>query len=305
MEANISLLTMLPPAHGWQPGASLETATYSALLNLNENFLMGRLSGKRFFKALCNALDHCTNPLTGSTIVGCMATVSHYASDSTRHACERQMLRLATTHKLRPLRQQLLRTLATSASDSMVIMRLHNMWQHQQDTTVLEKNLLTTRDYTRMAWHVAIMLPSEASGILSMQRTMLKTDDERREFDFVSRACTADTTVQKRLFYSLIPKEGRTVEPWARQTLALLCDRSREPLCNSYIKPGLDRLLEIQQSSDIFFPSYWLSSLLANQHSHEAQAIVNRWIRSHPDYPQSLMNKLKQSAFGMFCKTKE
>lgn len=305
MEANTNLLTMQPPTYGWKPGASYETATYSTLLNLNENFLMGRLSGKRFFKALCDALDHCDNPLTGSTIVSCMATVSHYATDSVRHAHERQMLSLATTHKLRPLRQQLLRTLAASASDSMVIMRLHDMWLHQKDTTMLEKDLLTTRDYTRMAWHLAIMLPAEATGILSMQRTMLKTEDERREFGYVCRACTADTTAQKRLFYSLIPKEGRTVEPWARQTLALLCDRSREPLCNSYIKPGLDRLLEIQQSSDIFFPGYWLSSLLANQHSPEAQAIVSRWIGSHPDYPQSLMNKLKQSAFGMFCKTKE
>ena len=276
-----------------------ETAAYSALLNLNENFLMGRLSGDRFFAALCQALDRCDDPLVGSTIVAAMSAVRHYAADSLRHACERQSLRRAMSHRLRPVRQQLLRSLSAAATDASVLDTLYNMWRHQADTTVLPKGMLTTRNFTAMAYHLAILMPARARDILGTQRALLRTADERREFDYVSLACTADTSAQRRLFYEMIPKEGRAVEPWARQRLALLCDRAREPQCNSYIKPGLDSLLMIQHSSDIFFPGYWLSALLSGQHSDEARGIVESWIAAHPRYPEPLMNKLKQAAYSL------
>lgn len=293
IDANIALLV------GGQDGD--ETVAYSALLNLNENFLMGRLSGRKFFNALSSALAVCSNPLIGSTLVSSMATVRYYAPDSLRHVYERQSMAFAVNHKLRPVRQQLLQSLSTSATDTAVVAKLYNLWQHQKDTTILQKGVLTTRNYTRMAYHLAIIMSDKASSILSTQRDMLLSDDERREFDYVSRGCTADTAVQQQLFYGLIPKSGRVVEPWARQLLSLLCDRRREPLCNSYIKPGLDNLQDIQLTSDIFFPGYWLSALLTGQHSANARKIVKNWIAGHEDFPPSLMNKLKQSAYSLFC----
>lgn len=296
MEANASLLT--------DRQQSDETAAYATLLNLHENYLMGSLSGRRFFSVLATALSRCANPLTGSTIVSSMGTVCHYAHDSLRHAYERRMLSLAHSHSLRPVRQQLLRSLLASATDKAVVDSLYERWLQKAEGKT-DGGLLTTRDYTRLAWHLSIVLPERAENILSRQRAMLGTDDERREFDYVSRACTADTSMQKRLFYSLLPKEGRMVEPWARQMLSMLCDHSREPLCNSYIRPGLDNLLAIQQTSDIFFPGHWLSSLLSSQRSAEAQEIVTSWITAHHSYSQSLMNKLLQATYPMFCRPAE
>lgn len=276
-----------------------ETEAYAALLTLQENYLMGRLSGRLFFSVLTKALSHCTNPLIGSTLVGCMGTVAYYSPDSLRHKYEQTMLNLSFSHALRPVRQQLLRTLASSATEPAVIDRLYNIWQHQSDTLILPQNMLTTHDYTRMAWHLAQLRPTLSDSILACQRTLLRTDDERREFDFVSRGCTADTAIQHRLFLSLIHKEGRSVEPWAQQLLSLLCNRSREPFCHRYIKPGLDNLRAIQQSSDIFFPSYWCSALLSGQHQPEAAEIVSNWISAHPDFPTSLKNKLLQAAYPL------
>ncbi len=276
-----------------------ETEAYAALLTLHENFLMGRLSGQEFFGVISKALRNCSNPLIGSTLVGCMGTVAYYAPDALRHAYELAMLRHSMSHPLRPVRQQLLRTLATSATAPAVIDSLLTIWQHQSDTLILPRNMLTTRDYTRLSWHLALLRPTLSDSILAHQRTLLRTDDERREFDFVSRGCTADTALQHSLFLSLIPKEGRTVEPWARLLLSLLCNRSHEPLCHSYIKPGLDNLRAIQQSSDIFFPGYWCSALLTGQHQPEAAEIVSTWIAAHPDYPTSLMNKLLQAAYPL------
>lgn len=295
MAENLNVVASLK-APGSMTGQQAETAVYSALLNLHENYLMGRLSGERYFATLTTALSRCDNPLVVSTITSGMATVRHYAADSLRHGYERQSLTFAKSHKLLSTRQQLLRSLSQTATDAAVVGTLYNMWLHQSDTTIVERGLLTTRDFTRMAWHLAIVLPGKASDILSAQRTMLKTDDERREFDFVSRACTADTAMQRQLFLGLIPKEGRSVEPWARQMLSLLCSREREPQCITYIQPGLDNLLMIQQSSDIFFPGYWLTSLLRDQHSAESHKTVTEWIATHPDYPEALMNKVKQAA---------
>lgn len=276
-----------------------ETEAYAALLTLHENFLMGRLSGRQFFTVLSEALRQCANPLIGSTLVGCMGTVAYYAPDSLRHGYELAMLRHSRSHRLRPVRQQLLRTLASSATAPAVIDSLYKIWQHQSDTLVLPRNMLTTHDYTRLSWHLAMLRPTLSDSILASQRRLLRTDDERREFDFVSRGCTGDTTIQRRLFLSMIPKDGRSVEPWARQLLSLLCNRSREPLCHSYIKPGLDNLRAIQQSSDIFFPGYWCSALLSGQHQPEAAEIVSTWIANHQDYPESLMNKLLQTAYPL------
>lgn len=316
IEANINLLV-----NGQRRD---ETAAYATLLNLHENFLMGRLSGKRLFSTLCDALANCENPLIGSTIVNCMETINNHANDSLRHSHERKMLGMATAHKMRPVRQQMLRTLATNATDKTVIDTLYNIWLHQNDTTVLPKDMLNTSDYTHMAWHLASVVSHYKAGdgtpcgmaeeILATQRATLRTDDERNEFDYVSRACTADTTIRKQLFNGLIPKEGRSVEPWARQMLSLLCqDRigtngsqeSNTPFCTQFIKPGLDNLLQIQQTSDIFFPGYWLTSLLAGQHSTEARNIVADWIETHHEYPTPLMNKIKQASFGLFCPTME
>lgn len=298
LPANINAVASLSAPKS-ETGLRGETAVYSTLLNLHENFLMGRLAANSYFAALSSALAKCDNALVCSTISSCMASVRHYAPDSTRHADERLSLQHALGHKLRPTRQQLLRSLSTTATDRSVVDTLYHIWAHQDDTTVVERGLLTTRDFTRMAWHLAIALPGKADYILARQRTMLRTNDERREFDYVSRACTADTAVQRKLFLGLIPKAGRTVEPWAQQMLSLLCDRSREPLCNSYITPGLDSLLHIQQTSDIFFPGYWLTSLLSGQHSAQARKAVATWTATHKDYPETLLNKVKQAAYGL------
>lgn len=291
------LATLRSPMGG--RGHQAETAVYSLLLNMHENYLMGRLDNERYFKALTAALDRCGAPLLASTLISCIATVRHHAPDSLRHAFERTSLHFALSHPLRSARQQMLRSLSTTASDADVVSALYNMWEHQNDTSVLEKGLLTTRDYTRMAWHLAIAVPERCAAILSQQRQKQRTDDERSEFDYVSRACTADTAELRRMFLGLLPKEGRTVEPWAEQMLALLCCREREPLCNSFILPALDSLLMIQQTSDIFFPGDWLSALLYDQHSTEARRTVAGWIEAHKDYPPTLMNKLKQAAFGL------
>ena len=150
-----------------------------------------------------------------------------------------------------------------------------------------------------MAYRLAIMMPQKCDEILAEQRKRLSNVDELRQFDFVSRACTPDTDKQQALVQSVLKAENRQPEPWTASLLALLNDRTREPFNNRYITPGLDALIDVQRTSDIFFPGYWLGSLLGGHRSSEAAEMVKDFVRQHPGYPQKLMNKLNENAFWL------
>ena len=264
------------------------------MLCLYESYLKGKISHEQMCRVLSESLAVCKNPLVASTLCSQLASVHFYAPLATQEKCEQTMYELSQNHQLPSVRKQLMRSLSQNATTPALVDTLYQIWQTRGDT------LLNDQDYTRMSYHLALMRPDRWQSILKVQRERLKTKDDKREFDFISRACTPDSLEQQRLFESLIPKSGRTVEPWARTMLSLLCDETREPFCLKYVQPGLDALLQIQQSSDIFFPGYWCGALLGNHHSPEFFNLVDTWIRNHSDYPQSLMNKIKQNIPNRF-----
>jgi aminopeptidase N len=196
-------------------------------------------------------------------------------------------------HGLQSVRQTLLRQLSLKAVSPTVVDKMDEIWEKQSAT------FLNHRDYMRMAYHLAIMQPDHWQEILDVQRGRLNNADQRREFDFISRACNPDTQVQQQLFNELLRAGNRRVEPWARDMLALLNDPTREPSSNRYIIPALDALHEIQRMGDIFFPGYWLTGLLSGHHSDEAKTLVKQWIGTHADLEPALMNKLKENAYWL------
>ena len=168
---------------------------------------------------------------------------------------------------------------------------IYELWKDGSDKTFNE------RDYMRMAYHLAIVMPNQWQEIINTQRQRLTNDDMKREFDFISRGCNPDTDVQQELFSSLLKKENRAIEPYAAALLALLNDPTREPRNNRYITPGLEVLEEIQRTGDIFFPLDWCQALLGSHRSAEAAQLVRQFLEHHPDYPIPLRNKLLQAAW--------
>ncbi len=266
---------------------------YAAVLNLNENFHMGNLTAGQLFDMLFNFLSHEPNELIASTTSDFLSALLSRLDASQRYTAEGRMFNMAQSHNLQSVRQSLLRLLSLQAVSPEIIDRFYDIWKNQ------DSPILNNRDYTRMAYHLAIMRPGQWDAILATQRERLKTDDERSEFDFISRACNPDEQVQQQLFDELLQAENRHVEPWARSLLALLNDPTREPYSNRYLEPGLDALEEIQRTGDIFFPGYWLSSLLGGHHSPEAQQIVKTWINTHPSLAPALKNKLLENAYWL------
>lgn len=275
---------------------------YASYLTRYENYLTGewqmydKKRSERFFSYVWQDLKDESNPLIASTLCNHLGTALRFIDRAQRDEQENALWQLSRTHRIPSVRQQLTRLISQQAVSASVVDSVLMLWQSQSDT------LLTRRDYSRMAYHLAIIYPDKWQQILSGQRDRLKTDDERKQFDFVSRGCTPDEHQQQQLFNELLIAENRRIEPWASSLLSLLNDPMREPFSNRYLKPGLDALNEIQQTGDIFFPGDWLASLLYGHQSEEACAIVRTWINTHSDLSPALMNKLKENAYLLFLK---
>ena len=127
----------------------------------------------------------------------------------------------------------------------------------------------------------------------------LTTDLLRQEFDYVSRACTPNANAQHQLFNNLLKPENRQQEPWALHMLQLLNADVREPASNIYISSSLSSLEYLQQTSDIFFSSNWLSSLLSGHKSQEARQQIEKFLKDHPNLRSQLRNKILEAAWPL------
>ena len=280
-------------AEAWKTMADNDLARYAAVLTLYENLHLGTIKATELMNMLLEFLSHEKNELIASTTCSFINNLISRLDSEPRAETEQQLFEMMQTHSLPSVRQTLLRQLSLKAISPNVVDKLYDIWEKHS------ASFLNNRDYMRMAYHLAIMLPERWQDILAVQHDRLTTDDERREFDFMSRACNPDSQVQQQLFNELLEVENRRVEPWARTMLALLNDPVREPWSNRYLEPGLDELEEIQRTGDIFFPGYWLSSLLEGHQSPEARETVVKWIDTHPQLAPALKNKLLENAYWL------
>lgn len=243
------------------------------------------------FSALLSQED---NPLIANQLVKYLLSVYRQSPLDVQESMEEAIFAISQAHPLQSVRLQTKRSLFSAATNASILNRIEEIWARQSDKQ------LSTRDYTAISYHLAVMNPDRWKEILALQRGRLTSEDEVREFDYVSRACNPDPQARQTLFESLIQPENRVNEPWALSALALLCDKTREPEACRYIAPALDSLQFIQQTSDIFFPGNFLSALLSARCSDQAREIFSSWIARHPDYPPALMRKIKENGYLIF-----
>ncbi len=265
---------------------------YAAAMTLYENWLLGRIvDGQWLFGELLRQLRVEQNPLVASALCGYLQTINFRSAKTLRQAGERQLLDASRRHPLPLVRQRLLHGLSATATDHSVIDKLYTYWHDRSEP------LLSERDLMRLSYHLALMRPNDWQAIVGEERQRLTNVDMQREYDFVSLACNPDTTVQRQLFNRLLTADNRRTETWVADQLSLLCDYSRGARATGYILPALDALIDVQQTSSIFFPGNWLSSLLSGNQTTEARVVLRSWIARQHDYPASLMNKVKQEGY--------
>ena len=271
-----------------------EVNRLAVLMTLYENYWMKNVDDETLFASLLRGLSMEKNPLVASACCGYLSTIVRYMSNDKREKHEQELFEMSRKHEMPAVRQLLLKRLYGSVQSKEVIDSLYRIWNEQSEP------LLSERDYMAMSYHLALMFPNQWKEITEKQLSRLTSDDRKNEYRFISRACNPDVTMQDQLFEELKQKENRRTEPWASTLLSLLNDETREPRNNKYVLPGLELLQEIQQTGDIFFPSDWLRALLGGHCSEEAKKIVDSFVKSHPDYPQKLRNKLLEAAFGLY-----
>lgn len=276
-----------------------ETARQAVLMMMYENYQAKRIPDTAWIKALLNEI-HCEkNPLIASTLTNYLSVPLQEISSEERNRIEKELYELSNSHPLPSCRVQLLRLLITEAASPDMIQRLYTLWKNQSSKPLNE------RDYTTLAYELSLHMPGQGEEILETQRQRIHNPDRLRQFDFISRAMTADTLKLDSLFQSLLQAENRRIEPWAATTLSYLNHPTREDYAVKYIRPALEELVEVQRTGDIFFPRNWAGALLRNHSSEAAYREVETFLSAHPDYSPLLKNKILQAAYPLYRKYAE
>ena len=263
---------------------------YALLQTIHDNYLLGRIPPIHFAE-LNRMMMTEQNPLIISATIDHMFRIAFDMPAEQRKTLELCMMDLIDKNPSKDMRQLMIRKLSTHATAPELIERIYTIWQQHNDP------LLSEQDYMNMAYRLAILRSDTSSPILAAQRKRLKTDDERREFDYISRVCTSDPMLRVRLFNEMLKPQNREKEPWALKAFQLLNADVYEPQSNVYIESGLKSLQYIEQTSDIFFPTNWLKALLTEHKSREARLTVEKFINNNPNYPEHLRRKILEAAW--------
>ncbi len=263
---------------------------YALLQTIHDNYLLGRIPPIHFAE-LNRMMMTEQNPLIISATIDHMFRIAFDMPAEQRKTLELCMMDLIDKNPSKDMQQLMIRKLSTHATAPELIDRIYTIWQQHNDP------LLSEQDYMNMAYRLAILRSDTSSPILAAQRKRLKTDDERREFDYISRVCTSDPMLRVRLFNEMLKPQNREKEPWALKAFQLLNADVYEPQSNVYIESGLKSLQYIEQTSDIFFPTNWLKALLAEHKSREARLTVEKFINNNPNYPEHLRRKILEAAW--------
>lgn len=271
-----------------------ETSRQALLMQLYENFLLKQVTADEWIQLLVHGIGQEKNPLIASTLISYLPAVLHELTNAQQFRAESELYELGQHHPLPSCRLQLLRMLSTAFQGSALTQTFYQSWKKQ------DIRLFSERDYTTLAYELAIRLPKQRDEILSTQRARIQDPDRLRQFDFISRATTADTLQLDEVFHSLLQAENRRIEPWAATTLNYINHPTRSTYAVKYIRPALEVLTEVQRTGDIFFPKNWVTALLSNHRSEEAYREVEAFLQAHPDYLPLLKNKILQAAYPLY-----
>ena len=263
---------------------------YSLLLTIHDNYLMGKIAPS-YFGEIYRMMSKERNPLIMSTAIDHMFKIATDMTLEQRKTLELCMMDLLDENKSQECRLLIIRKLAANAVSPEVLDKIQKLLNAHSDP------LFNEHDYMEMAYRLAITRPAKRKDILSKERSHLKTDLLKKEFDYISRACTPSAEERVKLFNSLLEPENRQHEPWALHLLRLLSADVYEPQNNLFISSSLKSLPYLQKTSDIFFPSNWLKSLLSSHRSSEARQILELFLKSDTTLSENLRNKVLEAGW--------
>jgi aminopeptidase N len=175
---------------------------------------------------------------------------------------------------------------------------LRDIWRQHKEIKDLP---LAESDFMIMAYELALRKPSEASAIYDEELARIRDPERKLEFRFVMGALVpASLDARDRFFESLRLADNRKNEPWVTAALNYVHHPLRGLGSEEYLAPSLSILEEIRQTSGIFFPLDWLTVHLRYHITPSARAVVDGYLKSHPELERGLRQKLLQAADPLF-----
>ena len=259
----------------------------SLIITLHECYQHDIITAKEWLNFILNHIAIEPNYLIASTLNDYLAGAMIEVGDT---EAENRLWDIICDNNTPSLCRRLTMTLAHAMTSNHSIERLYTLWESQSNPQLDEQ------DYTTLAYELALRLPEQRDYILDKQRGRITNPDRIAQFDYISRATTADIAERSALFaWLLSDAKNRRPEPWAATMLSYLCHHTRQAESIDYIYKGLDALKEIQRTGDIFFPSNWLKALLGGQQNDKAAQEVERFLTDNSNYPALLKNKILQN----------
>ena len=127
----------------------------------------------------------------------------------------------------------------------------------------------------------------------------MKTEELKKECDYVRQACNPDENKRAEFFNSLLKPQNRQQEAWVLQALDLLSADIYEPHNLNYITTSLSSLKDIQKSSTKYFTRDWMKAVLAHHKSVVAKQSVQNFLSANPNYPDDLKNNILEAAWTL------
>jgi len=271
-------------------------------VNLYEAVLREDVEPIEFLNTLINFLPTEESILNTQYMVGRLTTIywrflTKFQQKEKAQALEKLMLGLVE-EKTNPGEKALyFRAFVNLATSDESIAKMESLWNKNEN---IEGLPLFERDYTLLAYELAVRDVGNNKEILNEQLERINNPDRKARMKFIIPALSSDEGERDAFFESLKDPENREHEPWVMEALGYLHHPLRAETSIKYIRPSLEILEEIQQTGDIFFPKRWLDNTLGGHNTIEASDLVRNFLYRHHNYPKKLKEKILQSSDMLF-----
>jgi aminopeptidase N len=259
------------------------------LINLHEALWRGDITPEAYIAILTGHLQEEKNALLYNMMVENLRIAQTKFAAHASESLEQTLLHILQTDTLPARKVTALRSLIDIMDTPECIREMYELWKGD---LLIPGFRLSERDAISLTYQLAVRLPQQSDSIVSAQRQRITNANLLKEFNFIVPSVSPRQSERDSVFAALLQAENRAIEPWAEKSLYLLNHRYRSTESAKYLMPGLEALMEVKRTGDIFLPKRWVECL-TNGHSPETvREVVDQFLSAHPDYPLMLKRKI-------------
>ncbi len=268
----------------------------SLLSDLTENLYEKRLGSDDYLKMLIRSIPLEPNLVVYERMLSALESCFLYKTSDGQRAAICTSLESMLWEEFRIRHEQkpaIINTIIKLAITNESLLKLQDLLAGKNSKVDFS---LSPEQQNELALQLALKMPQKAIEIMDKQEKRMTNPDKKAWFQFVRQSLQPGKQDRDHFFNQLLEAKNREHEPWVDQAMAFLNHPLRQNESVEYIRPALDKLEEIQQTGDIFFPKSWLDNLLKGHSTPEAGSVVKKFLKDHPAYPGNLREKILQSA---------